>query len=135
MTTMRDDFEVKVEFLVARLGDDEKTARALKPGKNTDLAGLQARVLADVETKRRLLSWMYEPQEKVGDWGNSFWSGVAARAITEQWMGMRRPVIEELVLSYADHPDFHPEWKLIEIADQYEPGEDKPSTRARARTV
>jgi hypothetical protein len=112
--TMRDGFEIKVEFLVARLREDETAARALKPGKNVDVARLQARVLADVEMKRKLLGWMYEPQEKVGDWGNSFWSGIAARTVTEQWMKLRQPVIEELVLAYADHPDFRPEWLPIE---------------------
>ncbi|MFE4918984.1 DUF6221 family protein [Streptomyces sp. NPDC056661] len=121
MTTMRDDFEVKVEFLVARLREDEKAARALKPGKSADVAQLQARVLADVETKRRLLSWMYEPQEKVGDWGDSFWGGVVGRTITSQWMGFRQPVIEELVLSYADHPDFRPQWLPIEDDAHPEP--------------
>ncbi|MER6236511.1 DUF6221 family protein [Streptomyces clavifer] len=114
MAMMRDDFEVKVEFLVARLRADEEAARALKPGKNADVAWLRERVLADVEVKRRLLGWMYEPQEKVGDWGHSFWSGVLANAITGQWMGWRRPVIEELVLAYANHPDFRPEWLSIE---------------------
>lgn len=111
---MRDDFELKVEFLVARLREDEKAARALKPGKNADVEQLQARVLADVEMKRRLLGWMYEPQERVGDGGNSFWGGVVASAITNQWMRSRQPVIEELVLAYVGHPDYHAEWLPIE---------------------
>ncbi|MFD9920628.1 DUF6221 family protein [[Kitasatospora] papulosa] len=114
MAMMRDDFEVKVEFLVARLRADEEAARALKPGKNADVAWLRERVLADVEVKRRLLVWMYEPQEKVGDWRHSVLSGIVAGAITDQWMRARQPVIEELVLAYANHPDFRPEWLPIE---------------------
>ncbi|MET9051774.1 DUF6221 family protein [Streptomyces bacillaris] len=125
---VRDDFEVKVVFLVARLREDEKAALALKPGKNTEVEGLRARVLADVETKRRLLGWVHEPQEKVGDWGDTFWGDVAARAITQQWMRARQPVFDELFQAYADHPDFDPGWKLTVV-------EEEPDTRARAYMV
>ncbi|MEV1096455.1 DUF6221 family protein [Streptomyces sp. NPDC049952] len=124
MAMMRDDFEVKVEFLVARLRADEAAARALKPGKNADVEWLRERILADVQMKRRLLGWMYEPQEKVGDWGNSGWTDIVASAITNQWMRARRPVVEELVLAYANHPDFRPEWLSIE---------DDVPTRHRSR--
>lgn len=119
---IRDDFEVKSEFLVARLREDETAALALKLGKNADVAGLQARVLADVEAKRQLLGWTMEPPRlpEGGDlshWRAHAWDVVVGTATTMR-LNRRRPVIDRLVAAYADHPDFHPEWKLIEIEDQ-----------------
>ncbi|WP_406408223.1 DUF6221 family protein [Streptomyces halstedii] len=139
MAMMRDDFEVKVEFLVARLREDEMGALALKPGKSADVAGLQARVLADIKTKRRLLGWTTEPPRlpEGGDlsrWGAHAWDLVVGTAAAMR-LDRRRPVIDCLVAAYADHPDFHPEWKLFEVEDQYEVGHDKPSTRAQGHTV
>ncbi|MER0429925.1 DUF6221 family protein [Streptomyces microflavus] len=125
---VRDDFEARLVFLNARLREDEKAALALKPGKNTEVEGLRARALADVKMKRRLLEWVREPQEKVGDWGDTFWGDVAARAITQQWMRARQPVFEEIFQAYADHPDFAPGWKLAVV-------EEEPDTRARAHMV
>lgn len=106
----RDDFEVVKEFLKARLREDEAAAHALKPGKNEDVAMLQARVLADVQTKWRLLDWANGPQRELKDWEDSFAGGV----VIKQWMRFRQPVIDELVAAYADHPDFRPEWLPVE---------------------
>ncbi|MEU7366622.1 DUF6221 family protein [Streptomyces hygroscopicus] len=88
---------------------------------------MRDRVLADVKAKRRLVGWVYEPQQVTEDWGRSFVQGV----FTESWMRLRKPVIYELVAAYADHPDFHPEWKLI----AEEPAEDKIRNRDQTRTV
>jgi hypothetical protein len=65
------DFAVMMEFLWARLREDETAAHALKPGKNQDVARLRDRVLADIEAKRRLVDWVHEPQRVAEDWGRS----------------------------------------------------------------
>ncbi|MDX3713771.1 DUF6221 family protein [Streptomyces sp. NPDC003011] len=124
---MRHDFDVMVEFLKARLREDENAAKALKASKNEDVTRLRDRILADVEAKRRLMDWVFAPQWELGEWEHSF----AGRLVIKQWMGFRQPVIEQLVAAYADHPDFHPEWALIEV----EPIEDESRTRAQARTI
>ncbi|QDI73347.1 hypothetical protein CD934_19265 [Streptomyces calvus] len=118
---MRHDFDVMVEFLKARLREDEDAAKALKPSKNENVARLRDRILADVEAKRRLMDWVFAPQRELGEWEHSFAGGL----VIKQWMRFRQPVIEQLVAAYADHPDFRPEWKLIEV----EPIEDESRTR------
>ncbi|MFI1213822.1 DUF6221 family protein [Streptomyces sp. NPDC020802] len=118
---MRHDFDVMVEFFKARLREDENAAKALKPSKNEDVARLRDRILADVEAKRRLMDWVFAPQRELREWEHSFAGGLAIK----QWMRFRQPVIEQLVAAYADHPDFHPEWKLIEV----EPIEDESRIR------
>ncbi len=129
---VRDDLQVKAEFLLTRLRQDEMAARALKPGKNADVARLQSRVLADVEAKRQLLAWSAEPPwlPEVGDlsgWQAHAWE-VVVGTVDARRLRMRRPVVDFLVAAYADHPDFRPEWELIEV-------EEEPDTRARAHTV
>jgi hypothetical protein len=106
----RDDIEVAKEFLRARLREDEATARAVKPGKNEDVAKLRDRVLADVEAKWRLLGWVHEPQRERKELERS----PVGRAIINGWVRRRQPVINELVAAYAGHPDFRPEWSPIE---------------------
>lgn len=63
---MRHDFDVMVEFLKARLREDESAAKALKPSKSEDVARLRDRILADVEAKRRLMDWVFAPQRELG---------------------------------------------------------------------
>ncbi|MFJ2727776.1 DUF6221 family protein [Streptomyces collinus] len=118
---MRRDFDVMVEFLKARLREDEHAAKALKPSKNEDVARLRDRTLADVEAKRGLMDWVFAPQREMAEWEHSFAGGL----VIKQWMRLRQPVIEQLVAAYADHPDFHSEWKLIGV----EPIEDASRTR------
>ncbi|MFF0451714.1 DUF6221 family protein [Streptomyces sp. NPDC004609] len=60
-----------MEFLRARLHEDETAARALKPGKNQDVARLRDRVLADVEAKRRLMDWVEELPRRAKDNGGA----------------------------------------------------------------
>jgi hypothetical protein len=134
----RDDFAVMVEFLRARLREDDVAAHALKPGKNQDVARLQARVLADVEAKRRLVDWVEELPRKAENSGErAFWLKVAGDLYAERSRDLRSPVIYELVLAYADHPDFHPEWLPVEeeLEGEYEPGMYASSTRRRDRTT
>ena len=55
--------------------------------------------------------------------------------VTDGWMRLRKPVIYQLVVAYADHPDFHPEWLPIEDEREDEPGEDQLRTRIQSHTV
>ncbi|MFD0370118.1 DUF6221 family protein [Streptomyces sp. NPDC127114] len=121
---VRSDFPAMMEFLRERLREDEAAARAVRPGKNEGVAGLQARVLADVAAKRRLMEWVEEPHQRMaGDGERAFWETVIADAVANTWMGRRVPVIYALVAAYADHPHFRPEWGPEE--DECEPGEEK----------
>ena len=130
----RDDLSVVMEFLTARLREDETAARALKPGKNQDVARLRDRVLADVEAKRRLIDWVEEIPRRAEDTEDrALWQKAAGELYARHSRDLRSPVIYELLEAYVDHPDFHPEWKLIE--DEYESGEYNLSTRAQGQTV
>ncbi|MFD0404374.1 DUF6221 family protein [Kitasatospora sp. NPDC127116] len=122
-----------MEFLRARLHEDKTAAQALNSGKNQHVKRLQDRVLADIEAKRRLMDWVDEYPRMVKDAkGRVLWQRLAGELYAGLSQDRRSPVIYELVAAYADHPEFHPEWKPIAGGDQYEPGEDKPSARARA---
>ncbi|MFD9532096.1 DUF6221 family protein [Streptomyces sp. NPDC060010] len=110
---MRHDFEVMMEFLRARLREDEVAARALNPGKNEDVIRLRDRVLADVEAKRRLLHWVHEIPWVVEDKPRSIVEGALVNAIASVPLKLRSPVAFTLLASYVDHPDFRPEWKRI----------------------
>ncbi|WP_371538424.1 DUF6221 family protein [Streptomyces sp. NBC_00466] len=107
------DFEVLMEFLWARLREDETAARALKPGKNEDLTRLRDRVLSDVEAKRRLLHWVHEIPWAVEDKPRSFWEDALVNVIAGVPLRLRSPVAITLLASYVDHPDFRSEWKSI----------------------
>ncbi|MFD0210838.1 DUF6221 family protein [Streptomyces hirsutus] len=131
---MSDDVRELLWFLQARLREDEKTAEALKSSKNDAVAELRARVLADAEAKRRLMDWVTEPSElpegrDLSGWGARAWDVVVGTA-TAMRLNQRRPVIDHLVAAYEGHPDFRPEWKLIELDEEYE-----PRTRTQGRTV
>ncbi|MFD5711350.1 DUF6221 family protein [Streptomyces pharetrae] len=120
----RDDFAIMMEFLKARLHEDEKAAQALKPGKNEALAELRARVLADVEAKRRLMDWVTEmPRRAEASEGRSRWQKLAGDVYGDQSRRLRSPVICELVAAYEGHPDFRDEWRLVEVEDECEPAE------------
>ena len=113
---MRDDeFAAMRDFLRARLDEDETAARALKPGKNQNVAKLQARVLADIEAKRRLVDWVEEMPRMTEDSDvRVLWK----RVVVQVWAGLSRdsrsPVLHELVAAYDGHRDFHPAWRLVE---------------------
>ncbi|MFF0648704.1 DUF6221 family protein [Streptomyces tendae] len=128
----RDDFAVMMEFLTARLHEDETAAKALKPGKNPDVQRLRDRVLADVEAKRRLMDWVTEmPRRAEASEGRSRWQKLAGEVYSEQSQRRRSPVIWELVAAYAEHPDFHPEWRLFDG----DPVEDESHTGTQVPTV
>ncbi|MGW1210310.1 DUF6221 family protein [Streptomyces sp. NPDC002499] len=122
---MRDDeFTAMMQFLWARLHEDETAARALKPGKNQNVAKLQARVLADVEAKRRLMDWVEEFPRRVEDNEERvLWKRAARKLCAGLSRDFRSPAIYALVAAYDGHRDFHPAWRLVEVEDEYEPRE------------
>jgi hypothetical protein len=109
-----------VEFLRARLDEDEQAARATSDGAwftqrtlETNLSAAVAdaafiarstpkRMLAEVEAKRRMLTDLY-PEIKadgetiLGEWGDDPCD--------------RDMVLYLLALPYADHPDYRDEWR------------------------
>ena len=92
------------EFLLARLAEDETEVKERyekfgeEPESWCDRAdGLHlntAQVLADVESKRRIVGFFQEAVD-------NFW--VAEHSAL-------RPVIKQLAVPYADHPDYLEEW-------------------------
>ncbi|WP_406431590.1 DUF6221 family protein [Streptomyces sp. NBC_01589] len=106
------DFADLMDFLGARIAEDEAAAKALKPSKNENVARLRDRVLADAEAKRRLMEWVEEmPRRAMASEGRSRWQVYAGEFYGDQSRRLRSPVIFELVVAYADHPAFQPEWK------------------------
>ncbi|MFI1409382.1 DUF6221 family protein [Streptomyces sp. NPDC020707] len=126
---MRQVDEVMVEFLWARLREDETAARALKANKNEDVIRLRDRVLADVAAKRRLLHWVHEIPWVVEGRPRSIVGSAVMSTIEGVPLKLRSPVAFTLLVAYADHPDFHPEWQ--DLVD--EPEQD--DARIHARTV
>ncbi|WP_258054637.1 DUF6221 family protein [Streptomyces sp. Ru71] len=122
------DLATAVVFLKASLREDEAAARAVKPGKNEGVAGLQARVLADVEAKRRLVAWVeanpgtrWKANAEAEDL--PFWQKAIVDVIADVPEYFRSPVIYRLLTAYEDHPDFQPEWKLINDEPEGEPAD------------
>jgi len=116
-------FELKVEFLKARLREDEAVAVELKPGKNQNVAKLRDRVLADVEAKRRLMDWAMSHlgtawKAEAEAIGLPAWQRMMVDAAAGVPEFLRKPVIDELVAAYADHPDFRAEWLPIEAKER-----------------
>lgn len=91
------------DFLLARIADDTALARSLQAQAVTDHIDpedprlphltLAARVLAECEAKRRIVS-LYDE------------STAAHEAIA------RLPIIRLLALPYANHPDYDPVWRV-----------------------
>lgn len=110
----------KVEFLRARLGEDETTARAALyvPGAadsnwsdveyNSVVAETHGmrwapeRVLADIAAKREIISEL----SKSEDYCNAHLSVSVGGRLT----GLRC-VVDILLQPYAEHPDFREEWR------------------------
>jgi hypothetical protein len=111
----QNDFDSMVVFLRACIREDETAAQALKPGKNEAVAKLKARVLADVEAKRRLLDWVEEyPRIVQENQQPALWRRVRAELAAGLSRDFRSPVVFELVAAYRDHPDFYSGWLPIE---------------------
>jgi hypothetical protein len=88
------------DFLLARIGEDQAANRpGPEPEDWCDRAeGLHlghARVLAECDAKRRIVTWAEET------WPDEPW-----------WYADRiEPVLRYLALPYADHNEYRPEWK------------------------
>jgi len=111
-----------VEFLRARMGEDEAVAREFVAceysgvdawGEGADHffeggAGSPARVLADVEAKRRLVEHADTvsgmDQQIEGEWGTR------GSVPWNEDEGVR--ILRLLALPYASHPDYRQEWAL-----------------------
>lgn len=89
-----------VEFLTARLDEDEaKAHRARVEGEQWP----SARVLADVDAKRRIVDsyrWQIDNADRP----------FASERIGEARIAEHH--VKLLALSYADNPDFREEWKV-----------------------
>lgn len=83
-----------VEFLMARIQDDY--AEAVRLGRSDRIAEQvrSARVLADCQSKRRIVEWLGHTAE------NEF-----------GWDGMDWFVLKHLASVYSDHPDYREEWR------------------------
>lgn len=102
-----------MDFLGARIAEDEAAANALKPGKNENAARLRERVLADAEAKRRIMEWVEEmPRRAEASEGRSRWQLYAGEFYGHQSRRLRSPAVIELVMAYVGHPAFRPEWKV-----------------------
>lgn len=87
-----------IDFLLARIGEDEQVFRAAYPsgGRRVGKAFWGKR-LAECEAKRRIVRSCqpdYEDALESGDDGTS----------------LAEEVLTALALPYADHPDYHEEW-------------------------
>ena len=120
-----------VDFLLARLAEDEKDARSLieqraKLGPYEPSPGLAAwvvvpfdedghpgdpaRVLAECEAKRRLVEHVVKFRRDVAN--ASIWRGDEwADGRVAGWEDGVAGILEVLALPYADHPDYRPEWR------------------------
>ena len=118
-----------VEFLTARLDEDERAARAARPGPwSVDGSSViathptdevvdytesadhiarhdPARVLREVGAKRSLIQRYKQPEE----------SPDLPRSFNKLTAGVERAVLDEvfrsLALPYADHPDYDEAWR------------------------
>jgi len=89
-----------VDFLLARLDEIEAAAAAERahPGMNEyddDTYNSPARVLADVEAKRRIVARMVA-QIRLGRQAHGW----------DNWEDMARRTLQDLASVYADHPDY-----------------------------
>jgi len=90
------------EFLEARIAEDEDHATdSMAALDRAGLASYGARVLAECEAKRRIVSLADEQADD--------FTGRAGEAHTMRLLG---DVVKALALPYADHPDYLAEWAL-----------------------
>jgi hypothetical protein len=105
-----------VEFLLARIAEDEEAARGSKADNARNphmkipaswITGVADRVLAECEAKRRIVelsaTWMDQGERATGH--DHATVMLKTQGITAE------TVLRTLVLPYADHPDFDEEWR------------------------
>jgi len=115
-----------VDFLLARLDEIEAAAAAERahPGMNEydddDTYNSPARVLADVEAKRRIVERFAQGKaewaaacEDYSDWaaGTPSRAGRATTSVSRDGLNELARVLRLLALSYADHPDYDEVWR------------------------
>ena len=99
-----------VDFVLARIAEDEEHGRL---GDGTDFvpAGYwdNARVLAEVEAKRRLVDWSapVSGSERVPTDRPGVYDVRPVRHVNEDG----EDVLRYLAMPYADHPDYLEEWR------------------------
>lgn len=100
-----------VEFLLARVAEREKVARAAAPeffGGEPAILGLTGRaVLAECEAVRRVVEAYPSERRYVSD---QTYADAEPRMIEVGWTHQAAVLL--LAQPYADHPDFRAEWKL-----------------------
>ncbi|MFB8393670.1 DUF6221 family protein [Streptomyces yangpuensis] len=122
-----------VQFLRARLDEDEQTARAAGgtwwappdlPGQVHDSGGINieaklpsfaahiarhdpARVLAEVDAKRQILRRLEGAESTLG----AAEKGTVPHDLMTGAVNSWRDAVRLLALPYADHPDYRQEWK------------------------
>lgn len=100
-----------VDFLAARLDEDEAAARKLLGDPSVSEAGkwYERRLLLECESKRRLLSIVETARQTALATMVSNAFGDDPQWIPEsiEWTTKS---LNALALPYSDHPDFEPEW-------------------------
>lgn len=125
-----------VQFLRARLDEDEPAARAATPGpwavdggsvyvghpinevvdysESADHIARHdpARVLAEVDAKRRLVAQVLRYEAKIdGEWGCCHSGDQIAAGQCEETNPNEIEALQLLALPYATHPDYREEWR------------------------
>lgn len=107
-----------IEFLRARLNEDERIARAADDDGMSGVPGEHivrwdpARVPAEVEAKRRIID-LCEEWIEIGEIPpNATWSDEAAGGV------VARDVLSLLALPYADHADYDLAWAPSRVTDE-----------------
>lgn len=101
-----------VEFLRARLDEDEVTAReAAEHGEGVYHSPLQARfwsprVLAEVEAKRQIIA-LYRVSRDRDQWMQNAIGDAPLKAATAAYL----EVLKRLALPYDDHPSYQQDWR------------------------
>ena len=96
------------DFLLARIAEDQADAmvgwrwKALPAG---EYARLQARVLAECEARRRIVAEL----DRLGAMSTDGMRDGGANAMS--MMDALEFALRALALPYADHPDYHEEWR------------------------
>ncbi|MDA2814328.1 DUF6221 family protein [Nocardiopsis sp. RSe5-2] len=94
-----------VEFLYARLDEDERAAHAASPA-----TGGPGRARADVAAKRRIVNEYVRAYQA----GVNAIGGRGAPASDDSWGALHawRKALEHLASAYAGHPDFDHTWAV-----------------------
>lgn len=90
-----------VEFLLARIAEDEARVEGMSSGADPDFFWGPDRIRAECEAKRAIVQTAINAYEAAEERGDPFEGGFAA-GYTD--------CLQALALPYADHPDYDREW-------------------------